>query len=431
MKVAVLGGGVVGVTTAWYLARAGHEVTVLERREGAGLETSFANAGLVTAGHAEAWAGPGVPLKVLKGLGREDSPVLMRLRADPRMWAWCWRFLRNCSAEKWRRHSLRSLRLSVYSMEAMRELRAETGIAYDERQRGLLLVTRDPRVLEGWMAALRMAREGGVAGEALDGPACERVEPALRTARERVCGGLHFPGDESGDCHLFTRLLAEHCRDLGVVFRYETAVAAIPVSGGKVAGLVLEGHGDGASKERRERPEPETLAADHYVLTAGVQSALLAAPLGIRLPIHPIKGYSVTFPTDGSERIPTMSLSDLDHKLGVSRLGDRLRVAGTAEFAGYDTRISPGRIHSVVKAALELVPEGLDEEGADFWCGLRPSTPDSLPILGPTKLANLSLNTGHGSMGWTMACGTGKILADWVSGREPDFDLDGYTMDRF
>ena len=428
MKIAVLGGGVVGVANAYYLARAGHEVTVLESREGAGLETSFANAGLVTTGHAEAWAGPGVPWKVLKGLGREDSPVLMRLRADPRMWAWCWRFLRNCSAEKWWRHSLRSLRLAVHSLEALRELRSETGIAYEERRRGLLLVSRDPKALEGWMQALDMAREGGVAGEALDGPACEKVEPALRTARERVCGGLHYPDDESGDCHLFTQRLAEHCRGLGVQFRYETSVAAIPVSGGRVEGLVLAGK-DAAAKERGR--EPETFVADHYILAAGPQSPLLAAPLGIRLPIYPLKGYSVTFPTDGSERIPSMSLSDQDHRLGVSRLGDRLRVAGTAEFAGYDTRISHTRSRAVLQAALELVPEGLDSEGAEFWCGLRPSTPDSLPILGPTKLANLSLNTGHGTMGWTMACGSGKILADLISGKQPELHLDDYALARF
>jgi D-amino-acid dehydrogenase len=419
VHVAVLGGGVIGVTTAWYLARAGHRVTLVERREGAGLETSFANAGLVTAGHAEAWAGPGVPLKVLRWLGHEDAPVLLRLRADPRLWGWCWRFLRNCTEAAWRTHSLRNLRLAAYSLSTLAALRDETGLTY-EQGRGLLLLTRDPATLEHWQPVGELMRGQGVAVQVLDRAGCEAAEPALRHTREPLHGAIHFPDDESGDCYRFTSALAERCAAAGVALRFGTTVRRLEAGGGRIVAAHLE---RGGAAER--------LQAEHYVLATGSYSAALARQVGLRLPVVPIKGYSVTLPVSEPEAVPTMSLSDLERRFTLSRLGNRLRGAGTAEFAGYDTRLRPRRIQAVLRGVRALVPEGLAAGPSEPWCGLRPVTPDGPPILGPTPLANLTLNTGHGTLGWTMACGSARVVADLLSGHRPQIDLEGLTLERF
>ena len=426
MHVVVIGGGVVGVTTALELNGAGHEVTVVDSRPGPGQGTSYANAGLVTAGHAEVWAGPSAPRTALKGWGRASAPVRFRLLPDPGQWRWMARFLRNCTEERWQRHSRLSIRLSAYSLSLLQALRAETGIDYDHQDKGLLMISQDARVLEGWHGLVDLVRGEGLAAHLLDGPACLDIEPALARSTGTLAGGIHFPGDESGDCHRFTLALAARCANQGVVFRHGEEVIGLRREGSRLAALRTRHVGS-----HRPDGEETVIEADHYVLAAGPQSPLLTRQVGLRLPIHPIKGYSATFYTDGSENIPTVSLSHLDHKMAVSRLGERLRCAGTAEFAGYDLRMDTRRMDTLLRNARLLVPEGLEVEAVETWCGLRPATPDGLPIVGPTPLDNFTLNTGHGSMGWTMACATARMVRASLEGLPPEFPFEGLTLARF
>jgi len=393
MKIVVLGAGVIGVAAAWYLREAGHDVQVLERREGPGLETSFANGGQISADHAAPWAKPGVPLQALKWLMREDAPLLFRLRADPAQWRWSLQFLRNCSAERFRRNAVRLQRLGRYSRSLLHALRRELDIDYDLVSRGILvLYTGDRPVEQGWLTP----------------DECVGIEPAVAATKHRLIGGRHLADDESGDAYKFTAELAKRCAAKGVQFDYGVSIQGLSVAGGKVS----------AVKTRDSQIE-----ADAYVLALGSYSPLFARPLGIDLPIYPLKGYSVTMPVKDPSRAWTVSLSDEAHKLVLSRLGDRLRIAGTAELNGYDTSINRIRCEAIVRRVEELFPGAGDPAGATYWAGLRPATPDNLPCIGRTKVPNLYLDTGHGTLGWTHACGSGKLLADLVSGRSPDIDL--------
>lgn len=394
MKIIVLGAGVVGVAAAWYLRDAGHDVQVLDRREGPGLETSFANGGQISADHAGPWAKPGVPMQALRWMMREDAPLLFRLRADPAQWRWSLQFLRNCSAGRFRHNAARLQRLGRYSRSLLQALRRELGIEYDLSSRGILvLYTGDRPVEPGWLTP----------------DECVRIEPAVASMRHRVVGGRHFPEDESGDAYKFTTELAQRCAAKGVQFDYGVSVEGFELERGEIKGV------------RTNRSGPAR--ADAYVLALGSYSPLFARPLGIDLPIYPLKGYSVTMPVRDPSRAWTASLSDEAHKLVLSRLGDRLRIAGTAELNGYDTSINRIRCEAIVKRVEELFPGAGDPAGASYWAGLRPATPDNLPCLGRTKFPNLFLNTGHGTLGWTHACGSGKLLADLVGGRRPDIDL--------
>jgi D-amino-acid dehydrogenase len=407
VKIIVLGAGVVGVTGAWYLAAAGHEVTVIERRDAAGLETSFANGGQISAGHAEPWAKPSVVPKILRWLGREDAPLLFRPRADLAQWEWGVRFLLECFPGRFQRHSRTLAVLAGHSRERLRALRAELGIRYDHLERGILQFATNERDLEALahhaeeMQSLGIRREVKSAGEVF------ALEPALRGSRDRVLGGVYDPKDESGDAHRFTVELARHAAAKGVVFRFNGDVAAIEASGGQVSGVRFR--------------NGETTSADAYVVSLGSYSPLLLAPLGIRIPVYPLKGYSITLPLGPAEAAaaPSVSLTDEAFKLVISRLGDRLRVAGTAELTGYDTTVNTVRCAAIAERVRHLFPALSEVTAGDYWTGLRPATPNNVPVIGRTRLNNLYLNTGHGTLGWTLACGSGSVLADLVSGRKP------------
>jgi D-amino-acid dehydrogenase len=413
MRVLVLGAGVVGTASAWYLSKAGHEVTVVDRQPGAGLETSFANGGQISVSHAEPWANPGAPAKILKWLAREDAPLLFRLRADSAQWSWGLRFLRECLPGRSRDNIVQILNLGNYSRTALRALRAETGIRYDHLERGILHFYTNPADFDAALEPARVMRELGVERQVKTAAECVALEPALESARARIAGGTYTPTDESGNAHTFTSELARLSAARGVAFRFGLQIRALLRSGARIDGVRVLG------PDGRE----ETLGADAYVLALGSYSPLLLRPIGLSIPVYPAKGYSITVSVTRPERAPTVSLTDDEYKLVFSRLGDELRVAGTAELTGYDTRINPVRCDAVVRRTEELFPGVGDLAQARFWTGLRPATPGNVPLIGRASLANLYLNTGHGTLGWTQACGSGLAISEIVSGRSPDVDF--------
>ncbi len=416
MKVLVLGGGVIGVTTAYYLARTGHEVTVVERQAGPALETSFANAGEISPGYASPWAGPGIPYKALKWLMMPFGPLVVRPRLDPAMWSWILRMLRNCTAARYALNKRRMVPIAEYSRDSLRELRAETGIAYDERSLGTLQLFRTQRQLDGVGSDVAVLRSFGVPFEVLDRAGCVSAEPALARVREKFVGGLRLPNDETGDCHLFTARLAEMAAALGVRFRYGTRIDALTVAGGRIESVATDAG---------------PLAADAYIAALGSYTPRLLRPLGLRLPVYPVKGYSITVPVTDAAAAPESTVMDETYKVAITRLGERIRVGGTAEISGFDTTLRESRRATLAHSVGDLYPGGGDLSRATFWCGLRPMTPDGPPVIGRTPVGNLFLNTGHGTLGWTMACGSGRALADLVSGKAPAVDLDGLSLGRY
>jgi D-amino-acid dehydrogenase len=409
MKIAVLGAGVVGVTSAWFLARAGHEVTVVDRQDAVAMETSFANGGQISISHAEPWANPATPRQVLNWLGREDSPMLFRLRADPYQWVWGLAFLRDCLPARTRANANQIAAINRYSRAQLLALRADTGIEYEQQTRGILRMFQDHRALDEAVAAASVEQQQGIDLRVLSAAECVQLEPALSTCIMPVVGGVWAPADESGDAHEFTEKLALLCARRGVQFRFGSHIARIEAAGGRA--------------ERVHLGNGEAIAADAYVVALGSYSPLLLRPLGISIPVYPLKGYSITLPLAPGDVAPQISLSDGAHKLVMSRLGDRLRVAGTAELCGYDTSINQVRCRAIVKRTFELFPQAGRAEQAQFWAGLRPATPGGVPCIGRTRYANLYLNTGHGTLGWTMACGSGAAIADIVSGKKPESDF--------
>ena len=402
MKIIVLGAGVVGVASAWYLAAAGHEVTVIERRNAAGLETSFANGGQIAAGHAEPWAQPAVVPKILRWLGREDAPLLFRPRASWAQWAWGARFLYECLPGRFERHSRTLAGLAGHSRECLRTLRAELGLRYDHLERGILQFATDPRDLEA------MARHAEATRQQIKSASeCHAIEPALRYSNDPVVGGVYNPNDESGDAWRFTQELARIAASRGVAFRFDADIEAIEAEAGSVRGIRLKG-------------APST-AADAYVVSLGSYSPLLLRPLGVRIPVYPMKGYSITLPLGPAEQgaAPTVSLTDEAFKIVISRLGNRLRAAGTAELTGYDTTLNSARCAAIARRIRDLFPALGSVTTVENWTGLRPATPNNVPVIGKTRFRNLYLNTGHGTLGWTLACGSGAVLADLISGRRP------------
>ena len=413
MKVLVLGAGLLGTSTAWYLVRQGHDVTVIERREGAGLETSFANGGQISACHAEPWANPGAPLKILKWLRRDDSPLLFRLRMDPAQWLWGLRFLNECRPSRTRENIAQIVKMSLYSRAALQELRAATGIEYDALTRGILHYYTEAGEFERAVGAASIMNEHGLDREVKTVDEAVAIEPALARARDRIVGATYTATDESGDAHKFTRELARRAEAEGARFLYNHTIEAAGTAGGRIAGIVVK-HGD--------RPA-ETLTADAYVVALASYSPLLTGPIGLYLPIYPAKGYSASVPIADPAAAPTVSLTDDSAKIVISRLGNRLRFAGTAELSGYSTDLNPVRCEALTRRAREMFPGAGDYDRATFWAGLRPSTPSNVPLVGRTKFPNLFLNTGHGTLGWTMACGSGRALADIISGRRPEVDF--------
>lgn len=413
MKVLVLGAGVIGTASAWYLHQAGHDVTVVERQPVSGMETSFANGGQISATHARPWANPGAPLTLLKWLGREDAPLLFRLRADAAQWIWGLRFLRECLPARTRRNTRHLLALGLHSRACLKALREETGIQYDAVTRGVLHLYGSHKSLVAAADQARGLQDSAARVEVLSAADCVRIEPALAGGTLPFVGGTFAAEDESGDAHAFTRELERYGSAHGVRFRFGETVCGFDVEGGRLAGV----------RVRALAGQTQTLQADAYLCCLGAESPLHLAALGIRVPIFPVKGYSVTIPVDRPDRAPAVSVSHEGYKIYCSRLGSRLRVAGTAEWTGYDTQVSESRCGALLERARALFPEAGDYASATRWAGLRPATPGNVPLIGRTRYANLYLNTGHGTLGWTLACGAAQAVAELLSGRRPRVDF--------
>ena len=416
MQVLVLGSGVIGVSMAYYLARAGHEVTVVDRQAAPAMETSFANAGEVSPGYSAPWAGPGVPLKAIKWMLMHHSPLVIKPMLDPAMWRWGMSMLANCTEARYRINKSRMVRLAEYSRDCLKALRAETGIAYDERSQGTLQLFRTQKQLDGVGKDVEILQQYGVPFQVLDRSGYLEHEPALALVKEKFVGALRLPGDETGDCFKYTQNLAKMAEALGVKFRFGVNIKGIERSGNEISGVTTD-HGQ--------------LTADRYILALGSYSPLLAKPLGIDLPIYPVKGFSITVPISQPEFAPESTIMDETHKVAVTRLGDRIRVGGTAQLSGYDLRLDTSRRKTLEFVVSDLFPRGGDVAKAEFWTGLRPMTPDGTPIIGASPFTNLYLSTGHGTLGWTMAAGTGRVMADLISGRTPEIDMEGLTLARY
>lgn len=416
MKVIVLGSGVIGTSVAYYLAKSGHEVEVIDRQAGPALETSFANAGEVSPGYSSPWAGPGVPFKAIKWLMMRHSPLVISPMLDPAMWRWGLSMLANCTEKAYAINKSRMVPIAEYSRDCMVALRAETGIAYDDRAQGTLQLFRTQAQLDGIAKDVEVLKDYKVPFEVLDRAGFVKVEPALKLTQEKFVGALRLPGDETGDCFKFTNRLAEMAEALGVKFRYNTSIDGIEVSGGKVTGV---------------RTSAGTLTADHYVTALGSFTPQLLKPIGIHIPVYPVKGYSITVPITDAQFAPESTIMDETHKVAVTRLGDRIRVGGTAELAGFDMTLREGRRETLTHVLTDLFPKGSDTSKTEFWCGLRPMTPDGTPIIGATPYANMMLATGHGTLGWTMSLGSGKILADLISGVKPEIETSDLSLVRY
>lgn len=413
MKTVVLGGGIVGVTTAYFLAKAGDEVVVVDRCEGVALETSFANAGLIAPGHSYTWASPRAPKILLKSLFAEGQALRLKLNADWRMWAWCWLFLRNCTVERSRLNTSRKVRLCRYSQQLLQQTTQDERLTYDRISRGLLYLYRDPASFERGVSNMSILADNGLPLLTLDRHAVIAREPALAASASSIEGAIYCPSDESGDAHLFTRELERRCRELGVEFQLGTTIREVRAGADQI---------DYVDTSRGR------VSGDRYVLALGSYSPFLARRLGYRLPVYPVKGYSVTLPIDESHEPPTLGGVEESQLVAWARFGQRLRLTATAEFCGYDTNHSPADFSHMLQTSKALFPNGADYQRPSYWAGLRPMTPEGTPLVGPTRHRNLFFNTGHGHMGWTMSCGTAKILVDLMSGRRPDIDITGMTL---
>jgi D-amino-acid dehydrogenase len=420
MRVLVLGSGVIGVTTAWYLARQGHEVTVVDRQPGPGLETSFANAGQVSPGYSTPWAAPGIPTKALKWLFQRHAPLAIRPDGSLFQWRWLSSMLANCTEDRYAINKERMLRLSEYSRDSLKALRADLDLPYEGRQRGTLQVFRTDAQMAAIDKDVRVLREAGVRFEWVERARLADVEPALARVSDRLVGGLRLPGDETGDCRLFTERLALAASGLGVTFLYGHTIERLERGADGIAAVVATG----PAGSRR-------LTAGQYVLAAGSYSRELLGPLGLDLPVYPLKGYSLTVPIVDADASPVSTVMDETYKIAITRFDDRIRVGGMAEIAGFDLRLNPRRRETLEKVLTDLFPQAGDLRAATFWTGLRPMTPDGTPIVGPTRHRNLWLNTGHGTLGWTMACGSGRLLADLMSQRRPEISSEGLGIERY
>jgi D-amino-acid dehydrogenase len=416
MRVLILGSGVIGTTVAYYLAREGHEVEVVDRQPGPGLETSYANAGEVSPGYSAPWAGPGVPLKAIQWLMMHHSPLVIKPMLDPAMWRWGLSMLRNCTEARYRVNKGRMVRLAEYSRDCLKELRAEIGIQYDDREQGTLQLFRTQKQLDGTAKDIEILKEYNVPYQLLDRTGYLKYEPALAEVQDKFIGALRLPGDETGDCFKFTNTLAERAKALGVKFRFGVDIQSIERSGKRVTGV---------------RTAEGVLTADRYVLALGSYSTQMLAPLGINIPVYPVKGFSLTLPITDASKAPESTIMDETHKVAVTRLGDRIRVGGTAQLSGFDLNLDEGRRRTLEFVVNDLFPKGGEVSQAEFWTGLRPMTPDGTPILGETPIDNLLLSTGHGTLGWTMATGTGRVMADLISGKKPEISMEGLTVARY
>ncbi len=418
MKVLVLGAGVVGTATAYFLVEDGHDVTVLDRQPGPGLETSFANGGQISACHAKPWAAPHVPAQAFRWMFKPDAPLLFKpWRWDPPLWKWGMRFLRNCTSERVHINMDRTLRVALYSRAVLKALRQKTNIQYDQVTNGILHIYRTTAEFTEGKTTAAQLKTLGLPQDILTAAECVRVEPALKhVAKTDLVGGLYSVDDESGDAQRFTVELAKLASARGVVFRHNVTVRRLEAARGSVTRVITD-QGE------------ET--ADAFVLAMGSYSPHIARDLGLDLPVYPAKGYSISVDIDNPDAAPTVSITDETNFMVFSRLGNKMRVAGTAELAGWNTAHEPTRVAPLVRNAKSLFPEASAYQTLNAWSGLRPTTPDSVPILGTTPYQNLFLNTGHGTLGWTMACGSARIISDLISGRTPEIDLEGLGLERF
>lgn len=416
MRVLVLGSGVIGVCSAWYLARAGFEVTVVDRQQASADETSFGNAGQISPGYASPWAAPGVPIKALKWLFMRHAPLAIRPGLDLQQYLWLAQLLRNCTSARYAINKARMVRLSEYSRDCLDQLRADTGIEYEGRQRGTTQLFRTQAQLDGAAKDIEVLQQYGIPYELLDRQGIARVEPALAASATHLAGALRLPNDQTGDCQLFTARLTAMAQAAGVEFRFGSEVQQLHAQGDRVAGVSIDG--------KRE-------TADRYVLALGSYSSGLLAPLGMRLPVYPLKGYSLTLPITDAAMAPMSTILDETYKVAITRFDQRIRVGGMAEVAGFDLSLSPRRRATLEKVVNDLYPQGGDLAAATFWTGLRPATPDGTPVVGATRYRNLFLNTGHGTLGWTMACGSGRYLADVIASQTPQISGEGLDIFRY
>lgn len=416
MRVVVLGAGVIGVTTAWYLAKAGHEVTVVDRQDGPALETSFANAGEISPGYASPWAAPGIPMKAAKWLFMRHAPLIISPKPEMAKLKWVGQMLMNCTADAYAVNKSRMVRLAEYSRDCLVDLRAETGVAYDERSQGTLQLFRTMKQLDAAEKDIKVLKADGVPFEVLTPEECVAAEPGLALSIDKITGGLRLPGDETGDCFKFTDRLADLAKAAGVVFRFGVSITHVEKSGNRITGV--------ETSEGR-------LVADAYVLALGSYSPHLAKPLGLDLPVYPVKGYSITAPIVDEARAPVSTVMDETYKIAITRLGDRIRVGGMAEIAGFDPSLNPRRQATLTMSVEDLFGGAADQSQATFWTGFRPMTPDGTPIVGRSGISNLFLNTGHGTLGWTMAAGSGKVLADMISDRVTEIDASDLGLSRY
>jgi D-amino-acid dehydrogenase len=416
MKVAILGSGVIGVTSAWYLAKAGHEVVVIDRQSGPALETSFANAGEISPGYASPWAAPGIPMKAMRWLFMQHAPLIVRPTFDAAMLRWIVAMLGNCTEKAYAVNKSRMVRLAEFSRDQLIALRQETGISYDERSQGTLQLFREQKQLDGIGKDVAVLQADGVPFEILDKAGCIAAEPGLANSQSPIVGGLRLPNDETGDCFKFTNALADMAQAAGVTFLHDHEIKRL-----------VQGKGGIDHVETDKGP----VDADAFIVALGSYSPLLVAPLGIKLPVCPVKGYSITVPITAAERAPVSTLLDESFKVAITRLGDRIRVGGMAELSGFSTNLPGKRRDTLEYSVGSLFPAAGDLGKASFWSGLRPMTPDSTPVIGSTHIPNLYLNTGHGTLGWTMACGSGHVIADIVSNRKPAIETGDLSIARY
>ncbi|RDJ98517.1 D-amino acid dehydrogenase [Paraburkholderia lacunae] len=415
MRVVVLGSGVVGVTSAYYLARAGHEVTVIDREAGPALETSFANAGQISPGYASPWAAPGVPLKAVKWMFQKHAPLAIRLDGTQFQLQWMWQMLQNCTASRYAVNKGRMVRLAEYSRDCLQALRAETGIQYEGRTGGTLQVFRTQQQFDGAAKDIAVLKDANVPYELLSAAELAQAEPALAAVSHKLTGGLRLPGDETGDCQMFTTRLAALAEQLGVKFRYNTPIDALAMAGERIAGVQCGG---------------ELVRADSFVVALGSYSTQFMSGL-VKIPVYPLKGYSITAPIVNAAAAPVSTVLDETYKIAITRFDDRIRVGGMAEIVGFDKSLRQARRETLELCVNDLFPGGGDTSKATFWTGLRPMTPDGTPIVGRTPVSNLFLNTGHGTLGWTMSCGSGQLLADVMSGKQPAIKADDLSVHRY
>ena len=416
MHVVILGSGVTGVTSAYYMARAGFRVTVIDRQAGPALETSFANAGQVSPGYSSPWSAPGIPFKALKWMFQRHAPL--SIYPDGTLWQlrWMSMLLENCTSERYAVNKERMVRLAEYSRDCLRDLRCQTGISYEERTLGTLQIFRNQQQLDAANQDIAVLAQHGIPFELLSRDGCVKAEPALAQVKNKLTGGLHLPRDETGDCHLFTTRLADMAQALGITFRYNLPIENLLSKNGKIVG-VAAGH--------------ERIVGDHYVIALGSYSRALLQQAGLNIPVYPVKGYSLTVPVSNTAASPVSTIMDETYKVAITRFDMRIRIGGMAELAGFNHALNPKRRETLEMVLSDLFPQCGDIPAASFWTGLRPMTPDGTPIIGATRHANLWLNTGHGTLGWTMACGSAQILADLIAKQQPAIRTNDLGINRY